>query len=474
MPDTPSRNAPSALVLVVEDDPDTAALEKLWLENEGLSVETFEDAESCLEALSLSVPDLICVDLDLPGMGGLEALERVLGRYPRLPVVILTATRDVEVVVRAIHRGAYDYLTKPIDRTRLTTTVRNALERSRMTRRLRELERVSDGSDEYEGIVGRSLPMRRLFAALDHVSTSDIAVLVQGESGTGKELVARALHRQSGRAEAPFVAVNCAAIPEALMESEFFGHERGAFTGAQAVHRGYFEQADGGTLFLDEVAELAPPLQAKLLRALQERRFTRVGGTREIEVDFRLVAASHRDLWDEVQAQRFREDLYYRIAVFDLELPPLRERFGDVPLLTERLLRRLAPKRTIEVSDEAMAMLAEHPFPGNVRELENALHRALVVCEDERIELHDLPRRVRSTIAPIRSGSKHATLPPPHMLSPRIAAPRAVSAGTLEEIERLALEQALRRHEGNVTAVVRELGIGRTTVYRKLKKYGLR
>jgi two-component system, NtrC family, response regulator HydG len=456
--DVPANAAP---IFLVEDDPDTAAIVVRWLSVAGYVVEHLADAEECLAALSRYVPSLICLDVDLPGMSGMDALEQIHARHPRLPILMLTADRDVETVVRAMQIGAYDYLAKPIDRQRLVTSVANALERSRMGQRLRELERCSNSTDEYEGMVGKSPMMQQLFSELDHVSQSDVTVLVHGESGTGKELVARAIHARSGRSRGPFVALNCAAVPESLIETEFFGHEKGAFTGASTRRMGRFEQSQGGTLFLDEIAELAPTLQAKLLRALQERKVVRVGGNDEVPVDFRLVAATHRDLLKEVATGRFREDLFYRIAVFELELPPLRERVGDIPLLCEKILSRIDPNRSLTLSTEANAALSGHDFPGNIRELENALQRAAVLCRDGVIALEHLPRRL------VAGGPALSVSTTPELVSGK-------QERSMEEIEKEALRTSLERASGNVAQVVRELGIGRTTVYRKLREFGLR
>ena len=438
-------------VVLVEDDPDQRALVARWLESSGHDVEPVESAEALTEVLATSVPDCVCLDLELPGMSGMEALKRLRTTHPLLPVVIVTAERDVKTVVEAMHAGAYDFLAKPLDRLALATTVDRALEKARMNRRIQELERGV--VDSYAGMIGRDRSMRALFREIDRVAATDVTVLIHGESGTGKELVARALHEEGARARGPFIALNCAAIPEALQESELFGHERGAFTGATERRRGRFEQADGGTLFLDEIAELALPAQAKLLRVLQQRTFSRVGAEKEMRSDFRLVAASHHNLMERVAAKEFREDLFFRIAVFELDVPPLRERSDDLDLLTGFFLRDDA----LELSDEVRQLLHSYAWPGNVRELENALARARVVARDGVIRAGDLPRRIRESIgegADVSLGD--------------------AASGTMEDLERTALTDALRRHDGNVAEVVRELGIGRTTVYRKLKKFGLR
>ncbi len=436
-----------ALVAVVEDDPDARVLTCRWLEHEGHEVEPLEDAEGLFDVLHTTLPEVICLDLELPGVSGLEALARLRETHPSIPVVILTAHRDVDTVVQAMQSGAYDYIPKPVDRTKLLTTIKNAADKHRMARRIQDLER--DRGDDYAGMIGRSRSMRALFRQIDRVASTDVTVLIHGESGTGKELVARALHDEGAR-KGPFVAVNCAAIPETLQESELFGHEKGAFTGADAMRRGCFERADGGTLFLDEVAELSPSLQAKLLRVLQERTFSRVGGEQELRSDFRLVAASHRSLFAQVSEGKFRQDLFFRIAVFELDVPALRERDDDVLQLAGFFLERFGDG--IKLDEASQNLLKSHEWPGNVRELENALQRAAVVCQGGVIRVEDFPARIRDAAGAIP----------------------AVGPVSMEDMERKALEDALRRCDGNVSEVVKELGIGRTTVYRKLKKYGLR
>ncbi|MEM1414654.1 MAG: sigma-54 dependent transcriptional regulator [Myxococcota bacterium] len=452
------------LVLLVEDEADIRALTTRWLEGQAFDVEPVASAEEAFEALAHVLPDVVCLDLGLPGMSGMEALERLRRTHPRIPVVILTADREVDSVVGAMQAGAYEYLAKPLDKTKLLTVVGNASEKHRLELRVARLEREVTPADGYGAMIGRSRVMKSVFREIDRVAASDVTVLIRGESGTGKELVAQALHDEGGRAKGPFVAINCAAIPENLQESELFGHERGAFTGALQRRRGRFEQAHGGTLFLDEVAELSPALQAKLLRVLQQRSFHRVGGSEEIHVDFRLVAASHRSLADEVASGRFREDLFFRLAVFELDLPPLRERGDDVFLIAQHLLTRMELDSLPSLSDAVRGVFRGYGWPGNVRELENALRRAAVVCREGVIQPDDLPRRILEDAGP-------EAPPPPSAAEPAPAAERPMS---MDELEKRALVDALERADGNVAEVVRQLGIGRTTVYRKLKKYGLR
>jgi DNA-binding NtrC family response regulator len=452
----------------VDDDEDLAGIVSCWLGGAGIDVECVASGEECLATLGRSLPDAVCLDLSLPGLSGLETLDRLRTRHAALPVIILTAERTIDTVVDAMRRGAYDYVPKPLDETKLVTTVKNAAERSRLEARVRRLEREASGKG-YPGLLGRSGPMTLLFRQLDRVATTDITVLLHGESGTGKELAARALHTASQRRSGPFVALNCAAIPETLQEAELFGHEKGAFTGAATRRVGRLEEADGGTLFLDEVAEMPLGLQAKLLRALQEKAFARVGSGGEVRSDFRLVAATHRDLFREVGAGRFREDLFYRIAVFELAVPPLRERGEDVLLLAGAFLDEIAETpggRRFSLAVETRTLFLAHDWPGNVRELRNALQHASVLAAGEEIHPDDLPRRIREARARRADGDVAAT------------APRETEDSSpvldLAAMERHAVEDALRRTGWDIAEAVRLLGIGRTTLYRKIKDYGLR
>jgi two-component system, NtrC family, response regulator AtoC len=457
------------------------------------------------------MPDAICLDLNMPGIGGLETLDVIKERQRHLPVIILTADHTVDSVVSAMQRGAYDYLVKPIDRTKLVTIVANAVERYRMSMRLRQLEREV-GGEGYANIVGNSPTMKELYRQMDRVAASDITILIHGESGSGKELVAQAIYEASGRKSGPFVALNCAAIPETLQESEIFGHEKGAFTGAVARHSGKFEQANGGCLFMDEVAELSLTLQAKLLRAIQEKRFHRVGGSTQVRSDFRLIAATHRNLLEMVKQGYFREDLYFRIAVFELEVPPLRERGEDVALLADRFLDRYRPKGQPRprLSNDVIELLKAYSWPGNVRELENIMQRCLLIAKEGMVVPEDLPPRLRQehaaeiegsteelelqrvpvTVSPnVNAGASanpstnaNGVAMPPSVSSPSAArrepeTPRRSSrleTLDLQELERRAIQQALEEANGNLSQVVRLLGIGRTTLYRKLKAHKLR
>ncbi len=464
------------LVLVADDDRAQCAVLEHWLSDAGFEVRCFGDGGACLRELERSLPVAIFLDLAMPGLDGLATLEAVRQRDRALPVLILTADPAVDSVMAATKLGAYDYLVKPVRRDRLLTSMRNAIERFRLSLRVAELEREACWERDTGGVTGRSPVMRQLFQQIDRVAASDITVLIHGESGTGKELVAQSLHQASSRRSGPLVPVNCAAIPEMLQESELFGHERGAFTGAVDRRKGKIELADRGTLFLDEIGEIALSLQAKLLRGLQERAFVRVGGATELRSDFRLIAATHRDLASEVAAGRFREDLFFRLAVFEIEVPPLRQRGDDVLLLARRFVieaAKAAGRPPLELATETAETLLGYPFPGNVRELQNAMQRAVAVSDGERIERRDLPARIlagsaaRSAAGPRPLPAEDVTDPQPRTPPLETAASDPARPLTLAEIEAQAIQAALVRHGGNVSRAARELGIDRTTLHRK-------
>jgi DNA-binding NtrC family response regulator len=464
------------LIFVVDDDAHLCELVAELLRAEGYGVSTFSSGEQVLMALTEGPASAVLLDLNMPGIGGEATLERLTTLYLRLPVIVLTAERDPERVVAVIRRGAYDFLPKPIDRVKLLTCVANAVEKHHLALKLAQLERQHEARG-FPGLVGESTQMHELVQQIERVAATDVTVHIHGESGTGKELVARAVHETSGRRTRPFVALNCAALPETLQESELFGHEKGAFTGAAARKPGKFELVDGGTLFLDEVAELSPAAQAKLLRVLQERTVQRLGGTQDLAVDFRLLTATHRDLSEEVKAGRFREDLYYRILVFELELAPLRERAGDARLLIDHFFEKHAPRlinTRPAVTAEALAVLVRYRWPGNVRELENVVQRALVSCDRQTITVNDLPAKLVQAATGLEA---LAASPAPRPSAPAygsvpFSSPSSATL-TLEASERLQIVRALEASNGNRSLAAQRLGIGRTTLYRKLKEYGL-
>jgi DNA-binding NtrC family response regulator len=429
---------------------------RIWLENAGYRTVEFEGGEHALSDTTEGFAAL-CLDLGLNDVPGLTVLKHLRARDPFLPVIVVTGQRDVDTAVTAMRAGAYDFVVKPVDRERLEHALRRAVERRELAASVQHLR---SALDERHALVGQSPPMREVARQIERVGKSDVAVCVFGESGTGKEIVARAIHDAGARRGAGFIAINCAAIPETLHESELFGHEKGAFTGAVGLHRGRFEQAHGGTLFLDEVGEMSASTQASLLRTLQERTIRRVGGITEVPVDVRVIGATHRNLEAEVSAGRFREDLYFRLVVYPIHLPPLRARRDDIPRLVAHFLRKLSSEMGREMprlSAEAVEALMLYRWPGNVRELQNVVHRAVLSCDDSEITLAHLPRNLRSLSLP-----ELLTPPRPPANEERIL--------SMRELERRAIAQALEASGGSVTKAAKLLGMGRATLYRKLQE----
>ena len=465
-------------ILAVDDDPVMQSVLTRWLTAAQFEVETVGTVAECRTALRQQLPHAVLLDFVLPDGDGLSLLDEIRTRYPTLPVVLLTGNGSIESAVAAVQKGAWDYLTKPVDRHRLATCLRNAVGAREMAERLETL--AADAVPPVVGLVGRSAIMDALRKDIHRVAGARAGVLITGETGSGKEVVARAIHALSPRARAPFVAINCAALPDGLQDAEFFGHERHAFTGAIDRRVGRIEQADGGTLFLDEVAELSASAQAKLLRVLQERSFYRIGGTREIAVDFRLICATHRSIREEMAAGTFREDLYYRINVAQLHVPPLRAHMEDLPELVHHILPRLVePGQAVpEVTPAAMSVLNKWEWPGNVRELQSVLHRAMLASSGDVIDRTDVAKAFvepEGTLRPVQvavTTTAAGTAPAATVTADAESADDA--AGKLAELEQRAILGAIRRHKGNLSAARRELGIGKTTLYRKLLSYGLR
>jgi two-component system response regulator AtoC len=448
-------------VFVIDDEREMVDLIALGLKKRGFTVVPFGSGADALAAIPGRDVDVIVTDLNMKGMNGLELCQRVVADRPDIPVLMLTAFGSFETAVGAIRAGAYDFVTKPVEIEALAIAIRRAAEHRALrgeVRRLREVVANTRGRGE---LLGASPAMQQVFQLIDQVSATDATVLITGESGTGKEVVAREIHNRSRRASGPFVAVNCAAVPEALLESELFGHAKGAFTDAKQNRAGLFQQAGGGTLFLDEIGEMALVLQPKLLRALQERKVRPVGAEAEVAIDVRLVAATNRDLEEMVEDKRFREDLYYRINVIHVPLPPLRARGGDVLLLAQHLLRHYAAvfdKKVVGISTAAAERLMTYEWPGNVRELSNCLERAVALANFEEIQVDDLPDKIRASAArrhPTLSGNEI-----PELL-------------TLEEIERRHVIRVLEACEGNRTDAAKMLGLDRKTLYRKLLRWGV-
>jgi two-component system NtrC family response regulator len=380
-------------ILIVDDEKNYLLVLEALLADAGYEVITCDNASEALEVSTSHDLDLVITDMRMPGVDGMEFLVQLRGLQPEIPVIMMTAYATVEKAVEAMKRGAFDYVTKPFKNEELILTIRKALEMHRLRQENRLLSQELQERFKFANIVGKSKVMRQVYEVIEKVAQTRASVLITGESGTGKELIARAIHFNSPRSDKPFVSVNCSALPETLLESELFGHERGAFTGAITRRKGRFELAHNGTLFLDEVGDMSSALQVKLLRVLQEMRFERVGGTTTLQVDARLVAASNRDLKREVEFGRFREDLYYRLKVVHINVPPLRERRDDIPLLVHHFLRKVAKYNGLPVkniSHEALKYLYQYDWLGNVRELENVIERAVILCDGEEIRPQDL------------------------------------------------------------------------------------
>jgi DNA-binding NtrC family response regulator len=444
-------------VLVVDDDRAACEVLEEALRHRGFSTRSVTSAGEALRAVEAADPfDVVLTDLRMPGASGLDLSRGLSKDHPAIPVVVITAFGTIQTAVEAMRRGAYDFLTKPYDLELVALTLDRAISHRR-TRA--ELDRLRVAARQEGEIVGQSPAMERVLATVARVADSDATVLITGESGTGKELIARALHRGSARASAPFVAVNCAAVPEGLLESELFGHAKGAFTDARAARAGLFTRADGGTLFLDEIGDMPLPMQGKLLRALQDGAVRPVGSDRESTVDVRVVAATHRDLESEVASGRFRQDLFFRIQVIEIALPPLRARGGDVLLLAHELLRRAAKRtgRPVPVIGMAVAeKLLAYEWPGNVRELQNCIERAITLSEGDEVRESDLPERILHAA----DGRFVVAADDPEGLVP------------LEEIERRYVLHVLRMVQGNKKLAAQLLGLDRSTLYRKLELYG--
>ncbi len=448
------------MILVVEDDDSYRRVVATQLSREGYDVWEAGDGEAALELLVDGSVDLIVTDLQMPNMGGLELLAEITAGRPDIPVIILTAHATVENAVEALRRGAVDYLTKPVERDDLLNRVGRALELEDLRRENRRLQAMIQVEYDLEGMVGRSRRMQEVYAIARRVAATDTTVLIYGESGTGKELLARAIHQNSRRADGNFVPINCGAIPEALLESELFGHRKGSFTGAIRDNEGRFRVADGGTIFLDEVAELPLQMQVKLLRVLQERTVDTIGADAPIAVDVRVIAATNQDLQLAMEEGRFREDLFYRLSVVPIVIPPLRARQQDIPLLFDHFLRqscRNQGRSMIEVEPAVLERLLEHPWPGNVRELENLAERLVVLTDRDRIGLSDLPDTISS----------------PEPAAGRLIDGLVASGTPLADIEQEILSAALESNDWNQTRTARNLGITRNTLIYRMRKYGL-
>ena len=465
---TATEGASAASIVVIDDEPNMCAGLRKLLGIEGYAVDTFVEPEKGLEHIRRAHPDVVLVDLIMPTLSGMEVLRRVRRYDPSIIVIMITAHGTIDNAIEAVKEGAFHYITKPFNANELLLTIRKSLDHRRLVaENVRLSEQLSQPAGEWE-LVGESAAIRQVREMIERVAPTDSAVLITGESGTGKELVARAIHRRSRRHSQHFVAINCASIPENLLESELFGHERGAFTGADRMKIGLFELAHQGTLFLDEIGELPLTLQAKLLRALERREIQRIGGLRSIAVDIRLVVSTNRNLHRQVDEGKFRRDLFFRLDVVHITTPPLRHLKDDIPSLVGHVLRQLAvqfEKPDLSIDDEAIERLKSYWWPGNVRELENVLERAVVLLDGSKIAAHNLPPDLGA------SSDLRYTSPPPIMRRDG-SGPEAFRQAR-ERFERQYFERLLAASKGNVTEAARQSGISRRHFYEKIEKLGL-
>jgi two-component system NtrC family response regulator len=451
-----------AKLLIAEDEKTQRDLLEGFLKKEGFSVEAVANGREALRMLEGNFFDLALIDYKMPELDGLQTLREIRKRYPDFPVVMMTAYGTVETAVASMKEGALDYLTKPIDLDELLLMLQKVIERSTLIKENKELRTQLQDRYQFTNIVYGSSVMEEVMGLVARVAPSQATVLIRGDSGTGKELIANAIHYASPRSQKPLVKVSCAAIPETLLESELFGHEKGAFTGATQRRVGRFEEADGGSIFLDEIGDLSPSTQVKLLRVLQEKEFQRLGSNLNLKTDVRVIAATHRNLEEAIQKELFRQDLYYRLNVISIVLPPLRERREDISLLIDHFLKKYSEenqKSITDISKEARALLLRYPYPGNVREMENLIERAVILCRGEMITTQDLPFHLREEKSETlwESSEKQKSLPE-----------------SLEEIERDSILKALHEHQGVQTKAAESLGISERVLRYKMKKYGIR
>lgn len=443
-------------ILIIDDEKNIREGLGTALELEGYDVKLAENGEVGLKLIEKGDIDLVITDLRMPGISGEEVIAKVAGESPGVPVIVLTGHGSIDSAVTAMRNGAYDFLTKPLNLDRLILIVKRALAGRELEIRHSTLKEELDAKTSFESIIGKSAEMLRIFEVVRKAANSKASVLITGESGTGKELIANALHNLSNRRDKPFVKVHCAALSESLLESELFGHEKGAFTGAVARKRGRFELANTGSIFLDEIGEIDQNVQIKILRVLQDRRFERVGGEETLEVDVRIIAATNRDLLQEIAEHRFREDLFYRLNVVHIQVPPLRERKDDIPLLVASFLEEFAKennKKITGIDARARSALYKYNWPGNIRQLRNCIESAVVMCSGSEITLEDLPPSV--------SGASDTDM---------ISIPVGI---TLAEAEKILIQQNLAVNKGNKSKTADILGIGRKTLHRKIDEYNL-
>ncbi len=448
-------------VLVVDDEENIRLILKTLLKRHGYDVEVAASGEEALVLVDSFGPDVILTDVRMPKMGGLDLLTTLKAKQSLATVIVMSAYGSVDLALEAMKAGAYDYVGKPFKPDEIVLALRKAEERESLRRENRALKEQIQKESQFESIVAKSGPMEVIFRTITKIADFKTTVLIQGESGVGKELVARAIHQRSSRRNKPFVPINCGAIPENLLESELFGHKKGAFTDANADRRGLFEEADGGTLFLDEIGELPLALQVKLLRVLQEDTIRRLGDSRDVKIDVRIIAATHRDLATESKEGRFREDLFYRINVLPIAVPPLRARKEDIHLLIDHFVARTNARLGTQiraVAPEARKLLLEYAWPGNVRELENTIERAMVLCDGDVIGVVDLPDRLREALDPV------------HV---QLASGELSIKKTTAAIEEILIRRALQKTRGNRTRAAELLEISHRALLYKLKDYGI-
>jgi two-component system response regulator AtoC len=451
------------LVYIVDDEQAISKLLSYWLKEKwGYDIEVFGSGEELLKKL-YQKPDLVLLDIMLPGMDGLEILKKIRMVDEHLPVIMLSAQGKIEVALESLKYGAYDYFPKPIDLQKLEPAVKNAIKGYDLTKEIENLRENIKKEYSFSNIVSADSRMQDVFKLVTKVLNNDITVLIYGESGTGKELIARAIHYNGNRKNAPFIVVNCASIPRELLESELFGHEKGSFTGAHQRKLGKFEIANGGTIFLDEVGELEMLLQAKLLRVIQEKAFDRVGGTELIKTDVRIISATNRDLKEAVDKKEFREDLFYRLNSFPIYIPPLRHRKGDVIVLAQHFLESLSKKLGKEVkgfSKKALKLIYDYPWPGNIREMENTIERCMIITDRDLIDVDDLPTHIKTSDSVIASDFTG------NIFNDDTIIP-------FEKLKEESIRHALKVTKGNIVEAAKKLHLGRATIYRLMERYNI-
>lgn len=456
-------------LLIVDDEPNYLIILSELLEEEGFEVLTADNGEKALKIIQRTDLDLVLTDMQMPGMNGMDLLKKAKAYNSTLPIIMMTAYGEVEKAVAAMQAGAFNFLTKPFNNDELIANVNKAIEHYSLLKENDRLRNEAHKRTDFSGMVGKSHAMQQIYSLIEKVAPTTTSVLITGESGTGKELIARAIHYNSLRHQAPFISVNCAALPDSLLESELFGHEKGAFTGAISLRKGRFERADSGSLFLDEIGEMPLQLQSKLLRIIQEKTFERVGGATELKADVRLITATNKDLRDEVENNRFREDLYYRLNVLHIRVPPLRERIDDIPLLADHFINQFSHemhKSDLRISPQAISFLTSLPWEGNIRELENTIERASILCNNNTIEPEDVqPDNFTGDLHPDLVADFNVD----NILRPEVRLPDVLNA-----LEEKMLLKAMEQADYIQTKAADSLGITKSLLQYKMKKFGIK